>query len=167
MNTKAYFIFRALTFNLEMARNPQKIGFSLESKRKNRKKNFTVALNSWFVPCHLIFSMIQLVDEKWISNVRVRMAFSFILFMTLYYEYIYICVYILWIFFFFKFSTYIIMRFSFWYSCFKVTNLWKSSFALTFLKVSKSTPTMAYGLQTMMPEYWFILPAKHLLNLYK
>jgi len=33
--------------------------------------------------------------------------------------------------------------------------------------VSKSTPTMAYGLQTMMPEYWFILPPRQLLNLYR
>ena len=34
-------------------------------------------------------------------------------------------------------------------------------------EVSRSTPTMAYGRQTMWPEYWFIVPTKQILNLYK
>merc|ERR1712013_160075 len=33
-------------------------------------------------------------------------------------------------------------------------------------EVSRSTPTMAYGMQTMMPEYWFIVPSKQVNNLY-
>jgi len=33
-------------------------------------------------------------------------------------------------------------------------------------EVSRSTPTMAYGMQTMMPEYWFIVPSKQVDNLY-
>ena len=33
--------------------------------------------------------------------------------------------------------------------------------------VVRSTPTMAYGKQTMWPEYWFIVPTKQILNLYK
>ena len=34
-------------------------------------------------------------------------------------------------------------------------------------EVSRSTPIMAYGRQTMWPEYWFIVPTKQILNLYK
>ena len=33
-------------------------------------------------------------------------------------------------------------------------------------EVSRSTPTMAYGRQTMWPEYWFIVPSKQVNNLY-
>eukprot|EP00092_Neocalanus_flemingeri_P002444 GFUD01002614.1.p1 GENE.GFUD01002614.1~~GFUD01002614.1.p1 ORF type:complete len:577 (+),score=93.61 GFUD01002614.1:160-1890(+) len=33
-------------------------------------------------------------------------------------------------------------------------------------EVSRSTPTMAYGMQTMMPEYWFIVPSKQVNNMY-
>ena len=33
-------------------------------------------------------------------------------------------------------------------------------------EVARSTPTMAYGMQTMMPEYWFIVPSLQVLNLY-
>jgi len=33
-------------------------------------------------------------------------------------------------------------------------------------EVSRSTPTMAYGMQTMMPEYWFIVPSRQVNNLY-
>ena len=34
-------------------------------------------------------------------------------------------------------------------------------------EVSRSTPIMAYGKQIMWPEYWFIVPTKQILNLYK
>lgn len=34
-------------------------------------------------------------------------------------------------------------------------------------EVALSTPIMAYGMQTMMPEYWFIIPSKQVPNLYK
>lgn len=33
-------------------------------------------------------------------------------------------------------------------------------------EVSRSTPTMAYGRQTMWPEYWFIVPSRQVDNLY-
>ena len=33
-------------------------------------------------------------------------------------------------------------------------------------EVSRSTPTMAYGRQTMWPEYWFIVPSRQVTNLY-
>ena len=33
--------------------------------------------------------------------------------------------------------------------------------------VALSTPIMAYGMQTMMPEYWFIIPSKQVPNLHK
>ena len=33
-------------------------------------------------------------------------------------------------------------------------------------EVSRSTPTMAYGRQTMWPEYWFIVPSRQVENLY-
>ena len=34
-------------------------------------------------------------------------------------------------------------------------------------EVARSTPTMAYGKQTMWPEYWFIVPTRQIINLYK
>lgn len=33
-------------------------------------------------------------------------------------------------------------------------------------EMARSTPTMAYGQQTMMPEYWFIVPSAQAANLY-
>ena len=33
-------------------------------------------------------------------------------------------------------------------------------------ELARSTPTMAYGQQTMMPEYWFIVPSAQVTNLY-